>query len=110
MAPELFTNRVREAAFPIEQVDVFALAVILVNLLTGHFLFKSALDEDYSTILNNGYHNNKIPGDIMELIKQMLQPSVNKRITLAEVERHPFVQDCVLDPALVRREIEARIQ
>ena len=44
MAPELYEEVID---FPLDKADVFALAVVLINLLTGSYLFKSVDDLSY---------------------------------------------------------------
>lgn len=44
MAPELYSDKIE---FSLEKADIFALGVILYNLLTGVFPFKSVTDPMY---------------------------------------------------------------
>ena len=37
----------------LSKVDTYALAVILINMLTGNYLFKSCQDEEYMRIVSD---------------------------------------------------------
>jgi serine/threonine protein kinase len=59
MAPENIVRPIEERISEdlretdLSKVDTFALGVILVNMLTGGYLFESCLAEEYNSLVNN---------------------------------------------------------
>ena len=88
----------------LSKVDSFALGVILINMLTGGYLFESCLAPEFEEIINDeelfcSALREKIPGQICEaeirdltrLIRRMLQPGIDERLSIEELQdkEHP---------------------
>lgn len=59
MAPEIIVRSPAERLTPdlstadLSKVDTFALGVILINMLTGAYLFESCLTEEYDSLMGS---------------------------------------------------------
>lgn len=86
-------------------VDLFALGVILYNLYTSSKPFDSATIQDIGyrrlqAVNNDDFWNSKSKGrepdffteDFKDLITSMLQAEPHKRLTLADIIGHPWMQ------------------
>lgn len=87
-APEVIMGR----AYDGRASDIWSCGVILFALLAGRLPFD---DEDLGTLLDkvkSGRYEmpNGIGPDAKDLIEQMLQRDVEKRITMSEILVHPF--------------------
>ena len=81
----------------LSKVDTFALGVILINMLTGGYLFKSCEDEEYQHITTSfdylfGILHQKITSitepeliDLTVLLQGMLHPDPNQRLSIEEL-------------------------
>ena len=78
-------------------VDLWACGVILFAMLFGYLpfddkddniLFKKILDCEIDFPEENDI---KVGKDAIDLIKKILNPEPDKRITIDEVEKHPFL-------------------
>ena len=85
----------------LSKVDTFSLAVLLINLLTGKYAFNHWTDASYKKLIES-------PGDIVaqmadlttmdqselsaleDLLKGMLHPQIDKRLTMEEVLAHEW--------------------
>ena len=87
--PELLRGR----PYSGEMADVWSCGVILFALLTGYLPFE---DDVFGFILKKILKNSiEFPDDISDdakdLIMRILQPSVNKRLTLQEIKMHKWM-------------------
>lgn len=96
MAPELYLEHVSKS---LAKCDVFALGVILINFLTGHYPFHSVyddqknIDKNYEAFISDpslflkDYADDK---NLIHLIKGMLQFKDEDRLSIEEVLNHPW--------------------
>ncbi|MFM7855017.1 MAG: protein kinase domain-containing protein [Flammeovirgaceae bacterium] len=90
-----------EKAYRGNDVDVFALGVILFNLLSGSRPFELAIQFDtcYQKIAVNRYdifweyfeRKRIYPEDFKDLINNMLQLEPKSRLSIAEIVAHPWM-------------------
>ena len=79
----------------LSKVDTFGLGVILINMLTGNYLFESCLAEGYDAIVTDKHHlaselRKKIPNqiedaeleDLSSLLQAMLNPETDERLSI----------------------------
>ncbi|XP_060520661.1 maternal embryonic leucine zipper kinase-like [Cylas formicarius] len=95
-APELVMGR----QYLGQEVDVWAMGVLLYALLTGSLPFDDVnVDNLYKKILCGKYCDPPyISRQSSELIRSMLQVDPEKRITVAQLLSHPWLTLGVLDP------------
>lgn len=87
--PEMFQNR----KYNPEKVDVWALGVIMYAMLLGFLPFD---DKDSRKILTNMMDYkirfpNNFTSDLTDLLKKMINLNPAERITLKEIEGHPWI-------------------
>ena len=87
----------------LSKVDVFALGVTLVNMLTGDYIFVSCYSEEYERIYADdsflgAWLSSKLPRqdkeeqeDLVQLIKGMLHPEVEKRLAIRDLKSQPWL-------------------
>lgn len=80
MAPELYDDSIDD----LSKVDTFAAAVVLINLLTGCKFVE--LDKQHISDLFSDK-------ELCNLLQEMLQPDVQKRISLSEVLNQNWVKN-----------------
>lgn len=95
--PDILPNN--DAPFDGFAIDLWAAASILFIMLTDYLPWKSAREEDpcYSFIMSQGLQKLlkgwelEISPDATNLLQKMLQEDPRNRLTLAEVQHHPWV-------------------
>lgn len=92
IAPEVLENNKRGYSFG---VDVWALGIIIYTLLVGRSPFQAETpQETYSRIRLGSY---TFPTEIyinplaVDLLSKILVPEADERLTIREVENHPFL-------------------
>ena len=89
----------------LSKVDTYALGVILINMLTGSYLFKSCQSEDYKQLMASDEHlrtalKEKLRqentyeaelDDLVCLIKAMLHPDPEQRISIDDLTNYDDV-------------------
>lgn len=85
------------------KIDVFALGVFLVNMLTLDYAFENAIDDNasYLKFLDNPrdffkshnvkFYSDEELSDICELLQNMLEFDLEKRISITEVQKMRYV-------------------
>ena len=95
MAPEL----IKKEDDPYDlSVDIWALGVVLFELTHGYSPFSSNENAEYPEVYKNvismNYHIEKeITNNCKDLIKKMLTPDPEKRISIEGVINHPWMKD-----------------
>ena len=97
MAPEVVS---REDIFDGFAIDLWAIGIILYTMLTGHQPFKYAnlADERFASLCERGqlrenldYCNIPLSNEACDLLQNMLWRDPSKRLTLAQVLEHSWV-------------------
>jgi len=88
MAPELING-----SHDLLKVDTFALAVVLINLLTADFAFKTM--DQYSRFIEEPRltveeTNQKEMEELIALLGSMLASDPSVRLPLASIPNHPY--------------------
>lgn len=108
MAPEI-TEGNRDEPFDAYKTDVYSLGVTLYVMLTGEFPKLNSLQSSEPTALSNEFSDELVPPTKLNLLKlqphiqlsescidlltSMLSRDSEKRLTLAEIFEHPWVQN-----------------
>jgi serine/threonine protein kinase len=98
MAPEVANGGIYT-----EQCDVFSLGVCLYGLVHGYRPFGSRSDDVKSLMLEieNLHFSEKVSPLLRDLILAMLEPNPDRRITISEIQRHPWLRSLSLFPQIV---------
>lgn len=90
MAPEMLFKTDYD-----HRVDIWALGVLLYELLHGHAPFKGkTVVEVQESMLKGGYHiNPNLSESARDLISNILQISVGKRFRIEQIFKHPWVKE-----------------
>lgn len=85
-------------------MDTFALGVILVNMLTGSYLFESCLTAEYERLMADEEYladvlrSKRVPpmdatesANLISLLQAMLHPDPEMRLPIDEVENHSWL-------------------
>jgi serine/threonine protein kinase len=103
MAPE----QMDEESYPImsdfSKIDVFALGVLLINMLTLDYAFESATEDNqgYEKFMNDPqqffvehgvqFHSDEEMQDCCALLTSMLQFDLDKRISIQDAQKMPYM-------------------
>ena len=93
MAPEMIKEEPYNCG-----VDVWALGIILYELIHGYCPFGSGIDETaiFKNILQFNFHIDKeITNNCKDLLMKMIQPNEKERIVIQDVLKHPWMNDWV---------------
>ena len=93
MAPEMIKEEPYNCG-----VDVWALGIILYELIHGYCPFGSGIDETaiFKNILQFNFHIDKeITNNCKDLLMKMIQPNEKERIMIQDVLKHPWMSDWV---------------
>jgi doublecortin-like kinase 1/2 len=112
MAPELYLKKIDKS---LAKCDVFALGVILINFLTGHYPFHSVYDENqnidsnYAAFMEDSslfLKDHADDKDLIDLVKGMLQFNDEDRFSIQEVLDHKWLNSEIIStPDEAREEI-----
>jgi len=88
-APELLTKHCRYTG---PEIDVWSAGVVLYTLLCNKLPFDADNCPDLFKLIKKGEYSTPayVSQEAKDLIEQMLQVDPSRRITLAEVKRHPW--------------------
>lgn len=106
----------------LSKVDTFGLGVILINMLTGNYLFESCLTEKYVAIVTNKHHlarelRKKMPHqiedaeleDLSSLLQAMLNQETDERLSTKALLECELPETRWLQTALYRSNAEQEI-
>lgn len=115
MAPELILNEYYDA----RAVDLFAVAVILFNMVTGVAPFKSASPSNphYKCLMNGDYKRywslfdpkNEQSLEFKELMQIMLRRDPKDRLSIEGIKSHPWFNGSIESPEDVQKELQKRL-
>ena len=96
-------------------MDSFALGVILINLLTGEYMFENHKDPAYEAFLLDPIKTMKLTcahaEDLADLLKGMLTADIETRMDLESVKKHPWVtKEALLGEEKVRELMKERVE
>jgi len=97
MTPEILARESYDGA----AADVFSLGVVLYCMLFANLPFDR--DDREAFMRNEGPHpeidfvddESDISAEAKDLLKHMLQVNPAKRITMKDIEKHPWIKDCI---------------
>jgi len=97
MTPEILARESYDGA----AADVFSLGVVLYCMLYANLPFDR--DEREAFMRGDQPHpelnfmddESDVSAEAKDLIKQMLQVNPSKRITMKDIEKHPWIKDCI---------------
>lgn len=106
----------------LSKVDTFGLGVILINMLTGNYLFESCLTDGYVAIVTDKHHlarelRKKMPHqiedaeleDLSSLLQAMLNPETDERLSIKALFECELPETRWLQTALYRSNDEQEI-
>ena len=100
MAPELLLKNGKRLNADLSKVDTFALGVILINMLTGSYLFSSCKSQEYEQlVVSTDKFEDALRGelscrneedadfdDLVKLLKAMVHPDLDMRLSIEQLE------------------------
>ncbi|PRP80068.1 hypothetical protein PROFUN_10751 [Planoprotostelium fungivorum] len=86
-APEV---RMKDIDFNASLADVWSLGVVMFTLTYGVFPFN--YDEDWSPNQRVHFPDRAVKSTAKDLITRMLEPEPQKRVTMAEIRKHPHLK------------------
>ena len=110
MAPEIIDN----VAYCGGQADIFSFAVVLFTLVVGHFPFMQAsrTDKFYSLIREDRKEEYFIKAraehlspEFKDLFYALANPNPSKRLTLSQIEAHPWFIHARQEESRAKREL-----
>ena len=128
MAPENIVRPEEERLTPdlkwadLSKVDTYALGVILINMLTGNYLFESCLTSEYIEIVTDQdrlarelrqkvrYQMDESEiADLAQLLQGMLSPEADQRLSITELLEANLPQTRWLNTGLYKANTEMEI-
>jgi serine/threonine protein kinase len=103
MAPEQMETEKFPIMSDFSKIDVFALGVFLINMLTLDFAFENAVEDNnsYQRFMadpsefferhNVNFHSQEQLDDICELLQKMLEFDLDKRISVFDAQKLSYL-------------------
>ena len=84
-----------------EKIDIWGIGVLIFELVFNYPPFSSSLNEERFNNIKNRKINwpqdlNETHNDVKDLIEKILQLNPNERLSLEEIEKHPWLNDTYL--------------